>query len=128
MIIHSDIWVCLVWGNDGTPLWLVLRGWFYGNPVLWLCLFLVGIPFGCVLKGNPKERRAFWGFPDFKTSTSITRFGARPLLVLLRMVVKSMLHQPWKPWWKPLFGGMCRGIESFQGLVGGAGFCPSTVS
>ena len=30
--------------------------------------------------------------------------------------------------WTPLFVGIYRGIESFQGFPGGTGFCPSTVA
>ena len=45
--------------------------------------------------------------------------------MILWMVTKSV-PTTLKPW-KPLFVGIYRGIESFQGFLGGAGFRPSTV-
>ena len=41
-------------------------------------------------------------------------------------VCKSISHHERKPWLKPFFVGICRGLI-FQGLLGFAGFRPSTV-
>ena len=47
---------------------------------------------------------------------------------ILWMIAKLISHHEGKPWLKPLFGGIYRGIIRNQGFLGGAGFRASTVA
>ena len=57
-------------------------------------------------------------------------FGLRPSPPVVRVLWRDEIrsHHEMKPWLKPRFVGICRGVESFQGFLGGPGFRPSTVS
>ena len=48
--------------------------------------------------------------------------------ILWMVEIELRFAPPKKPLETITFVGFCRGIESFQGFLGGAGFRPSTVS